>query len=92
MPGGFRWVYVYIDKFSKWIEYKPLVQAIAKKTVKLLDDITHRFGLSDSIITDLGPHSPVLISGTSTTKCASQLSMSQSRTPGLMAKSSTPTA
>ena len=54
MPGGFRWVYVYIDKFSKWIEYKPLVQATAKKAAKLLDNIIHRFGLSYNIITDLG--------------------------------------
>jgi hypothetical protein len=53
-PGGFRWVYVFIDKFSKWIEYKPLVQATAKKAGELLDDIIHRFGLPNSIITDLG--------------------------------------
>jgi hypothetical protein len=52
--GGFRWVYVCIDKFSKWIEYEPLVQATAKKVAELLDDIIHRFGLSNSIITDLG--------------------------------------
>jgi len=52
--GGFRWVYVYIDKFSKWIEYKPLVQATVKKAAELLDDIIYRFGLSNSIITDLG--------------------------------------
>ena len=45
MLGGFRWVYVYIDKFSKRIEYKPLVQATAKKAVELLDDIIHRFNL-----------------------------------------------
>jgi hypothetical protein len=25
VPGDFRWVYVIIDKISKWIEYKPLV-------------------------------------------------------------------
>ena len=54
MPGGFRWVYVCIDKFSKWIEYKPLVQATVKKAAELLDDIIHRFGLPNSIITDLG--------------------------------------
>ena len=54
MPGGFRWVYVYIDKFSKWIEYKPLVQATVKKTVELLNDIINRFDLPNSIITDLG--------------------------------------
>ena len=52
--GGFHWVYVYIDKFFKWIEYKPLVQATAKKATELLDDFIHRFGLSNSIITDLG--------------------------------------
>ena len=52
--GGFRWVYVCIDKFSKWIEYKPLVQATTKKAAELLNDIIHRFGLPNSIITDLG--------------------------------------
>ena len=39
--GGFCWVYVCIDKFSKWIEYKPLVQATTKKAAELLDDIIH---------------------------------------------------
>ena len=52
--GGFHLVYVCIDKFSKWIEYKPLVQAIAKKAAELLDDVIHQFGLPNSIITDLG--------------------------------------
>ena len=37
-PGGFRWVYVIIDKFSKWIEYKPLAKAMAKKAAELLDE------------------------------------------------------
>ena len=53
-PGGFRYVYVTIDKFSKWIEYKPLVSATAKKAVELFEDIVHRFGLPNGIITDLG--------------------------------------
>ena len=53
-PSGFRWVYVAIDKFSKWIEYKPLIQSIAKKAAELFEDIILRFGLSNSIITDLG--------------------------------------
>jgi hypothetical protein len=52
--GGFRWVYVIIDKFPKWIEYKPLVKGTAKKATKLLDEIIHRFGLPNSIITNLG--------------------------------------
>ena len=53
-PGGFRYVYVAIDKFSKWIEYKLLVSATAKKAVELFKDIIHRFGLPNNIITDLG--------------------------------------
>ena len=51
--GGFRYVYVAIDKFSKWIEYKPLILATAKKAVELFKNIIHRFGLLNSIITDL---------------------------------------
>ena len=53
-PGGFRYVYVAIDKFSKWIEYKSLISATTKKAVELFEDIIHRFGLSNNIITDLG--------------------------------------
>jgi len=52
--GGFCWVYVCIDKFSKWIKYKQHVQATAKKAAELLDNIIHRFGLPNSIITDMG--------------------------------------
>jgi hypothetical protein len=52
--GGFRWVYVIIDKFSKWTEYKPLVKGTANKATELLDEIIHCFGLPNSIITDLG--------------------------------------
>jgi hypothetical protein len=52
-PGGYRWVYVTIDKFSKWIAYKPLVLGTAKKATELLDEIIHLFGLPNSIINDL---------------------------------------
>ena len=52
--GGFKYVYVAIDKFSKWIKYKPLIMSIAKKAAELFEDIIHRFGLPNSIITDLG--------------------------------------
>jgi hypothetical protein len=51
--GGFRWVYVIIDKFSKWIEYKLLISRTTKKAAELLDEIIHLFGLPNSIITDL---------------------------------------
>jgi hypothetical protein len=53
-PGGFRCISVAIDKFSKWIEYKLLTLATTKKAVELFEDIIHRFGLPNNIITDLG--------------------------------------
>jgi hypothetical protein len=50
-PGGFTHVLVAIDKFTKWIEYKP----IAKLTPDdFISDILHRFGFPNTIITDLG--------------------------------------
>ena len=52
-PGGFLYVYVAVDEFSKWIEYKPLISATAKKAVELFEDIILRFGLPNNIITDL---------------------------------------
>ena len=39
--GGFRYIYVAIDKYSKWIEYKPLVLVTTKKAVELFEDIIH---------------------------------------------------
>jgi hypothetical protein len=43
-----------IDKFSKWIEYMPLVKASSEKTVEFLDQVIHHFGIPNNIITDLG--------------------------------------
>jgi hypothetical protein len=53
-PNNFKYVFVLIDKFSKWIEYMPLTKASSEKVVKFLDQIIHHFGLPNSIITDLG--------------------------------------
>jgi hypothetical protein len=46
--------FVAIDKFTKWIEYKPLVKYIAEKVVEFIQDIMHRFGMPNRIIMDLG--------------------------------------
>jgi hypothetical protein len=45
-PNNFKCVFVLIDKFSKWIEYMPLTKASSEKVVEFLDQIIHRFGLS----------------------------------------------
>ena len=76
-----------IDKFSKWIEYKPLVLATAKKVVELFEDIIHRFGLPDSIITDLKLHLLVTIFGTSVKTDASASNTSLLLILELMARS-----
>jgi hypothetical protein len=53
-PGNFKFVFVLIDKFSKWIEYMPLVKESSKKVVEFLDQVIHHFGIPNNIIIDLG--------------------------------------
>ena len=43
-----------IDKFIKWIEYKPLIKFGLAKAVVFIQDIMHRFVMPNQIITDLG--------------------------------------
>jgi transposase InsO family protein len=45
---------VAIDKFTKWIEYKPIASLTSAKGVEFIQDIMFRFGIPNSIITDLG--------------------------------------
>jgi transposase InsO family protein len=52
--GGYTHVLVAIDKFTKWIEYKPIASLTSAKAVEFIQDIIFRFGISNSIITDLG--------------------------------------
>jgi hypothetical protein len=53
-PGGFTHVLVAIDKFTKWIEYKPIAKLTPDRVVDFISDILHRFGFPNTIITDLG--------------------------------------
>jgi hypothetical protein len=52
--GGFEYIFVSINKFTKWIKYKPLVKYNAAKAVKFIQDMMHRFGIPNRIITNLG--------------------------------------
>jgi hypothetical protein len=54
MPGGFNRVPVAIDKFTKWIEVKPVTCPKADIVLDLLDELVHRYGLPHHIITNLG--------------------------------------
>jgi transposase InsO family protein len=53
-PGGFTHVLVAVDKFSKWIEARPIGQITSEQAVLFFTDIIHRFGVPNSIITDNG--------------------------------------
>jgi hypothetical protein len=53
-PGGFTHVLVAIDKFTKWIKYKPITKISADQVVSFICNILHRFGFPNTIITDLG--------------------------------------
>jgi len=52
--GGYRFLYVGIDKFTKWPEVTPVVNIIKKSTVAFLKSIVCRFGVPNRIIADNG--------------------------------------
>jgi transposase InsO family protein len=45
---------VAIDKFSKWVEVRPITNLRAEQVVTFFTDIVYRFGVPNSIITDNG--------------------------------------
>jgi ribonuclease HI len=51
---GFSHLLVAIDKFSKWIEVRPLTSIRSEQAVAFFTNIIHRFGVPNSIITDNG--------------------------------------
>jgi transposase InsO family protein len=53
-PGGFTHLLVTIDKFSKWIEVRPLNSIRSEQVVAFFTNIIHRFGVPNWIITDNG--------------------------------------
>jgi transposase InsO family protein len=53
-PGGFLYLLVTIDKFSKRIEVRPLTSIWSEQAVAFFTNIIHHFGVPNSIITDNG--------------------------------------
>jgi transposase InsO family protein len=51
-PGGFTHLLVAVDKFSKWIEARPIVSVRSEEAVSFFTDIIYRFGTPNTIITD----------------------------------------
>ena len=52
--GGYTHLLVAIDKFSKWIEARPITNIHSEQAVLFFTDIIHRFGIRNVIITDNG--------------------------------------
>jgi hypothetical protein len=57
-PRGYTHLLVAIDKFSKWVEVRPITNLRAEQAVTFFTDIIYRFGVPNSIITTTGLNSP----------------------------------
>jgi hypothetical protein len=53
-------VLVAIDKFTKWIECKPIASLTTTKVIEFLQEIIFRFRIPNNIIRDLGSNFTVL--------------------------------
>ena len=51
-PRGYTHLLVTVDKFTKWIEARPISAIKSEQAVLFFLDIIHRFGVPNSIITD----------------------------------------
>jgi hypothetical protein len=49
--GGFKHIFVAVDKFIKWIEVKPATSITAAKAVEFIKEIMYMFGILNNIIT-----------------------------------------
>jgi hypothetical protein len=53
-PSGYKHILVAVDKFTKSIEVRTVAKVTSEEATKFIRDITHRFGVPNRIITDLG--------------------------------------
>jgi transposase InsO family protein len=53
-PEGFTHLLVAVDKFSKWIEARPIVNVRSEEAVSFFTEIIYHFGIHNTIITDNG--------------------------------------
>ena len=52
--GGFTHLLIAVDKFTKWIEAKPITNIYLEEAVKFFLDIIYQFDVPNCIITDHG--------------------------------------
>jgi hypothetical protein len=51
-PGGFRFLFVGVDTFTKWMEATPVVNITQEAAVKFLQSIIYRFSVPKRVLTD----------------------------------------
>jgi hypothetical protein len=61
-PGGYTHLLVSVDKFSKWIEARPITNLRTEQAVSFFTNITHRFGCRIPSSLTTGPN---LLAGSS---------------------------
>jgi hypothetical protein len=44
---------VAVDKFTNWIEVRPVAKVTSEEAAKFMQDVAHRFDVPNRIITDL---------------------------------------
>jgi hypothetical protein len=91
-PGGYKHILVTVDKFTKWIEVRPVAKVTLEEAVKFIGDIKHHFSVPNKIITDLGKLSLARSSGTFARTTSSTYTTPRSPTHGVTARSREPTA
>ena len=52
--GGYEYLYVTIDKFTKWLEAVPVVKVTKNTALQFIRGITSSFSVPNRIITDNG--------------------------------------
>jgi transposase InsO family protein len=53
-PGGFRFLFIPIDTFTKWMKAMPVVNITQDAIVKFLQSIIYQFGVPKWVLTDNG--------------------------------------
>jgi hypothetical protein len=53
-PGSYTHLLIAVDKFTKWIEAKPITSVTSDQAVSFVRNIIHRFGVPNLIITNNG--------------------------------------
>jgi hypothetical protein len=53
-PGGFKYLFIIVDMFTKWMEVMSAVNIMQEAAVKSLQSIIYRFGVPRRVLTDNG--------------------------------------